>query len=93
MHRKMPLVNAGPRAKVDRKNAEPTHPYCLVILVITNYHRSVRRKIFYILSYCIRHDASPIVILQLTLSIELAFSKDRIVSMMRDTPEGQGKVR
>ena len=46
-----------------------------------------------ILGYYISHDPSPILVLQPTLQMAQAFSKDRLAPMLRDTPTLQGKVR
>ena len=45
-----------------------------------------------ILGYYISHDPSPILVLQPTLSMAQAFSKDRLAPMLRDTPALKGKV-
>ena len=46
-----------------------------------------------VLGYYIAHDPSPILVLQPTLSMAQAFSKDRMAPMLRDTPTLQGKVK
>jgi len=46
-----------------------------------------------ILGYYISHDPSPILVLQPTLSMAQAFSKDRLAPMLRDTPCLAGKVK
>ena len=46
-----------------------------------------------ILGYYISHDPSPILVLQPTLSMAQAFSKDRLAPMLRDTPCLAGKVQ
>lgn len=44
------------------------------------------------IGYFIQHDPSPILLLQPTLEIAEAFSKDRLTPMIRDTPSLTGKV-
>ena len=46
-----------------------------------------------ILGYYISHDPSPILVLQPTLAMAQAFSKDRLAPMLRDTPALKGKVK
>ena len=46
-----------------------------------------------ILGYYIAHDPAPILVLQPTLSMAQAFSKDRLAPMLRDTPILEGKVK
>jgi phage terminase large subunit GpA-like protein len=46
-----------------------------------------------ILGYYISHDPSPILVLQPTLSMAQAFSKDRLAPMLRDTPCLKDKVK
>jgi len=45
-----------------------------------------------ILGYCIDHEPSPCLILQPTVEMGSAWSKDRLATMLRDTPRLQGKV-
>jgi len=45
------------------------------------------------IGFYICHDPSPILVLQPTLSMGQAFSKDRLAPMIRDTPALVGKVR
>lgn len=46
-----------------------------------------------ILGYHIDYDAAPILVVQPTLEMAEAFSKDRLAPMLRDTPAIQGKVK
>ena len=43
--------------------------------------------------FYIAHDPSPILVLQPTLEMAQAFSKDRLATMLRDTPCLKNKVR
>jgi phage terminase large subunit GpA-like protein len=45
------------------------------------------------IGFYICHDPAPILVLQPTLSMGQAFSKDRLAPMIRDTPALSGKVR
>jgi phage terminase large subunit GpA-like protein len=45
------------------------------------------------LGFYISHDPSPILVLQPTLEMAQAFSKDRLATMLRDTPCLKNKVR
>jgi phage terminase large subunit GpA-like protein len=45
------------------------------------------------LGFYISHDPSPILVLQPTLEMAQAFSKDRLATMLRDTPCLKSKVR
>lgn len=45
-----------------------------------------------VLGYYIHQDPSPILLLQPTLDMAEAFSKDRLAPMVRDTPALQGKI-
>jgi phage terminase large subunit GpA-like protein len=45
-----------------------------------------------VIGYHITHDASPMLVIQPTLEMGQAFSKDRISPMLRDTPCLRGKV-
>lgn len=45
-----------------------------------------------IIGYYIHQDPSPIMLLQPTLDMAEAFSKDRLAPMVRDTPALQGKI-
>lgn len=46
-----------------------------------------------VIGYHIEHDPSPILAIQPTLEISKAFSKDRLATMLRDTPSLKNKVR
>ena len=46
-----------------------------------------------ILGFYIAHDPSPILVLQPTLQMAQAFSKDRVATMLRDTPCLKNKVK
>lgn len=46
-----------------------------------------------IIGYHIHHDPSPILLVQPTLDLAEAFSKDRLAPMIRDTPALRGKVK
>jgi len=45
-----------------------------------------------VLGYFIDQDPSPILVVQPTLEIGEAFSKDRLAPMVRDTPRLRGKI-
>ena len=45
------------------------------------------------LGYHIAHDPAPMLVIQPTLSMAQAFSKDRLAPMLRDTPCLRGKVK
>lgn len=45
------------------------------------------------LGYHIAHDPAPMLVIQPTLSMAQAFSKDRLAPMLRDTPCLKGKVK
>ena len=46
-----------------------------------------------IIGYCVDHEPSPMMIVQPTLDMAQTFSKDRLATMLRDTPCLRGKVR
>lgn len=46
-----------------------------------------------VIGYHIEHDPSPMLIIQPTLEISKAFSKDRLAPMLRDTPSLKNKVK
>lgn len=46
-----------------------------------------------VIGFYIQHDPSPILLVQPTLEMAEAWSKDRLAPMIRDTPSLQGKVR
>lgn len=46
-----------------------------------------------IIGFFIHHDPSPMLVLQPTLDLAEAFSKDRLAPMIRDTPALSGKVK
>lgn len=46
-----------------------------------------------IIGYFIDHEPSPLLLLQPTLQMSEAFSKDRLAPMLRDTPALRGKVK
>ena len=45
------------------------------------------------IGYHIAHEACPILLVQPTLEMAQAFSKDRLAPMLRDTPVLKGKVK
>ena len=45
------------------------------------------------IGFYISHDPSPILVVQPTLEMAKAFSKDRLAPMLRDTPALKGKVK
>ena len=46
-----------------------------------------------VIGFHIHHDAAPILLLQPTLEMAQAFSKDRLAPMLRDTPALKHKVK
>lgn len=46
-----------------------------------------------VIGYHIHHEPSPILLVQPTLEMAQAFSKDRLTPMLRDTPSLKGKVK
>jgi len=46
-----------------------------------------------VIGYHIAHDPSPMLVVQPTLDMAQAFSKDRLAPMLRDTPQLRGKVK
>lgn len=46
-----------------------------------------------IVGFHIHHDPAPMLVLQPTLEMAMAWSKDRLAPMLRDTPALRGKVR
>lgn len=45
------------------------------------------------IGYYVTHDPSPILVVQPTLEMAMSFSKDRLATMLRDTPCLRGKVQ
>jgi phage terminase large subunit GpA-like protein len=68
-------------------------PSIETIVVMSGAQIGKTEMLLNVLGYYIAHDPSPILILQPTLSMAQAFSKDRMAPMLRDTPALKGKVR
>ena len=69
------------------------HPAIENIVVVSDAQIGKTENLLNILGCYIAQDPSPILILQPTLPMAQAFSKDRMAPYLRDTPALKGKVK
>lgn len=67
-------------------------PAVETIVVMTSAQVGKTEIILNIIGYHIDYDPAPIMVMQPTLQMAQAFSKDRLAPMLRDSPALQGKV-
>lgn len=63
------------------------------VVVISSAQIGKTEILLNIIGYHIDHDPAPILVVQPTLEMAQAFSKDRLAPMLRDTPPLQNKVK
>ena len=63
------------------------------VVVMAGAQVGKTEMILNVIGYHIAHDPSPILVVQPTLDMAQAFSKDRLAPMLRDTPQLRGKVK
>jgi phage terminase large subunit GpA-like protein len=68
-------------------------PHVEQIVVMSSAQVGKTEVLLNISGYYIHQDPSPILLLQPTLDMAKAFSKDRLAPMVRDTPALRGKVK
>lgn len=66
---------------------------CEEIVIMSSAQIGKTELILNIIGYYIDYDPSPILVLQPTLEMAQTFSKDRLSTMLRDTPCLKGKVK
>lgn len=64
-----------------------------VVVVMSSAQVGKTEIILNIIGYYMDYDPAPILALQPTLEMAEAFSKDRLATMLRDTPKLKGKVK
>lgn len=67
-------------------------PACEQVVVMSSAQVGKTEILLNIIGYFVDYDPSPILLLQPTLEMAQAFSKDRLAPMLRDTPSLTGKV-
>lgn len=67
-------------------------PAVETVVVMTSSQVGKTELILNIIGYYIDYDPAPIMVVQPTLQMAQAFSKDRLAPMLRDTPALRGKV-
>ncbi|WP_339171100.1 phage terminase large subunit family protein [Anoxybacillus sp. FSL W8-1294] len=67
-------------------------PAVETVVVMTSAQVGKTEIILNIIGYHIDYDPAPIMVMQPTLQMAQAFSKDRLAPMLRDSPALQGKV-
>lgn len=77
------------RAMMDAIN----DPACETIVIMTSSQVGKSEILNNIIGYHIDFDPAPILLIQPTLTMAQAYSKDRIAPMLRDTPALHGKVQ
>lgn len=70
-----------------------TDPKTEKIVVMSSSQVGKTELLLNVIGYFIDQDPSPILLLQPTLEMAEAFSKDRLAPMLRDTPALKGKVK
>ena len=63
------------------------------VVIMTSAQVGKTEVLLNAIGFYISHDPSPILIVQPTLEMAQAFSKDRLAPMLRDTPALKGKVK
>jgi len=77
------------RAMMDAIN----DPGCETIVIMTSSQVGKTELLLNIIGYHIDFDPAPILLIQPTLTMAQAFSKDRLAPMLRDSPALHGKVQ
>ncbi|MGL5935489.1 MAG: phage terminase large subunit family protein, partial [Cetobacterium sp.] len=62
------------------------------IVIMSSAQVGKTEMLLNLIGYHIHHDPSPILLMQPTLEMAEAFSKDRLMPMMRDTPAITGRI-
>jgi phage terminase large subunit GpA-like protein len=68
-------------------------PHVETIIVMSSAQVGKTELLLNVIGYHIDYDPAPIMLVQPTLELAQAFSKDRLAPMLRDTPALQGKVK
>lgn len=68
-------------------------PECNTVIVMSSAQVGKTELILNSIGYFIDYDPSPIMLIQPTLEMAQAFSKDRLAPMLRDSPSLRGKVK
>lgn len=68
-------------------------PECSTVVVMSSAQVGKTEFILNTIGYYVSHDPSPIMLVQPTLELAEAFSKDRLAPMLRASPALRGKVK
>src|SRR3982751_2823600 len=63
------------------------------VVIMTSSQVGKTEVILNTIGYYIHHDPAPILVVQPTIAMAETFSKDRLATMLRDSPALMGKVR
>src|SRR4051812_41762284 len=67
-------------------------PSVHTVVVMSSAQVGKTEVLLNVIGYYIQHDPAPIMLFQPTLEMAEAFSKDRLATMLRDTPSLKGAV-
>jgi len=70
-----------------------TDPTVKTIVIMSSAQIGKTETLLNVIGFHVAHDPAPILMLQPTLEMGEAFSKDRLAPMLRDTPALKGKVK